>query len=159
MAITIDEMSIPALRHKLSSATIPQEIYDLIYAFTFTAPSGPIDLTNRRRNPILSLSHKLLHLSPSTRNLVAQSFYIREFCFRASLFMSCINPFLAFLDSIAPQHRGSLRKVTFMRNDWEGLDNDEYLEWVVQTCRERVISAAGVAVADMIVYQLPEFHD
>lgn len=45
--------------------------------------------------------------------------------------------------------------MTFRRNGYEGLESDEYLDWVVRSCKGQVRNYAGVVVEGKIVYELP----
>lgn len=64
------DLDTEALRKKLLE--LPQEIWDMIYEFTFTAPSGGIrSITNDTRSEGLNL----LHVSRETRARYAKLYY------------------------------------------------------------------------------------
>ncbi|CZT15388.1 uncharacterized protein RCC_01252 [Ramularia collo-cygni] len=149
----IENLSVPALHLFLNR--LPQELYEEIYNLVFTAPAGPINLTVRF-NPIIHLSLKLLRIDSNSRKKYAASYYSREFTFHAKWLMDSIQPFIRWTRSIDSCHLAFLTKVTLVRNNNRGLTDNDYLAWIVESCRRSVAAGLGHEVMRKVVYELSD---
>lgn len=152
---TTVKMDLSVATIRTGFGTLPQELYDAILTLVFTAPSGPIDLTDRASSTIQT-SLKLLRISSATRTTYATSYYSREFIFRAEWLMGSIQPVMAWVASIPRAHRVMLTKVTMARINNRNLSSNEYVADVVRICMRDIEAGLEADVASKVVYQLSD---
>lgn len=103
----LTHLSVEDIRRGLKS--LPQELYDEIYRFTFTKPSGPLDLRNAAK---VRSDLKLLHISSEIRELYASAYYSRRVIFRVDN-KTGGNRFRLWLKSLPSKHRALLPELRF----------------------------------------------
>lgn len=148
-------MSFDAIR--ASVRLLPQELQDMIYDFVFTAPSGPIELTDRSSHTIRT-SLKLLSISRASRATYATSYYSREHIFRANMFMWSIGPMTEWVNSLPSTHRAVLSKISLMRLNNKTLSSNEYLAGIIQSCKEDITLNLGPVIDGIVVYELAGYR-
>jgi hypothetical protein len=151
LAKIIMALSVEAIKRGLKK--LPQELYNEVYIFVFTAPRGPIDLTNRS-NPVIHTALKFLSISSDSRAIYAASYYSREFTLRENWFMHSITPVIEWVDSVPQAYRHVFTKLTLIRNNNNGLSSNEYLASIVGSCRRDIVAVLGTEIADKVVYEL-----
>lgn len=109
--MTMAYQPLPAAEIRNGLTFFPQEIFDQIYDYVFTAPSGTRNLSDTAQ---VRRDYNLLHIDKTTRAMFAKSYYSTVFEMLADPHDGTGKILLSWLRILPEAHRVLVQKVIFI---------------------------------------------